>query len=47
MLRDGREGVRLLKMANMLRDEEEDGGEFLDDKDEKRSKCEREDREGD
>ena len=34
--RDGREAVRLLKMAErMLRDEEEDGGEFLDDKDRK------------
>ena len=34
--RDGREAVRLLKMAErMLRDEEEDGGEFLDDRDRK------------
>ncbi len=34
--RDGREAVRLLKMAErMLRDEEEDGGEFLDDRDKK------------
>ena len=34
--RDGREAVRLLKMAErMLRYEEEDGGEFLDDRDRK------------
>ena len=34
--RDGREAVRLLKMAErMLQDEEEDGGEFLDDRDRK------------
>ena len=41
--RDGREAVRLLKMAErMLRDEEEDGGEFLDDRDRKEIKIAKE-----